>query len=174
MKLRGRGAQVPRRRIQRPQRRESPSAGPRSDLEHPDRGRQIPQPPRPQIEEINPAEQTRRRIGQQDLTAVPGGHHPRGTVEHRTEIVRPPQLGFAGRDPHPHRQLQRPLRGHRRIHRRPGRGERGTHTIAGVLEQATAVRLNRLAQHLVMGGQRHPHPLSVGLPPTGRTLDIGE
>ncbi len=29
-------------------------------------------------------------------------------------------------------------------------------------------------QHLVMGGQRHPHPLRVGLPPTGRTLHIGE
>ena len=90
-----------------------------SDLEHPDRGRQIPQPARSQIDEINAAEQTRRRLGQQDLTAVPGGHHPRRTIEHRTEVVRPPQLGFAGRQPHPHRQLQRPLRGHRGIHRRP-------------------------------------------------------
>src|SRR5262245_21118856 len=25
-----------------------------------------------------------------------------------------------------------------------------------------------------MGGQRRPHPLGVRLPPTGRTLDIGE
>ena len=25
-----------------------------------------------------------------------------------------------------------------------------------------------------MGGQRRPHPVGVGLPPTGRTLDIGE
>ncbi len=25
-----------------------------------------------------------------------------------------------------------------------------------------------------MGGQRHPHAIGVGLPPTGRTLDIGE
>jgi len=32
---------------------------------------------RPQIQQINSAEQTRRRLGQQDLTAVPGGHHPR-------------------------------------------------------------------------------------------------
>ena len=89
----------------------------RSDLEHPDRGGQIPQPPRPQIHQINSAEQTRRRLGQQDLTAMPGGHHPRSTIEHRTEVVRPAQLGFAGRDAHPHRQLQCPLRGHRGIHR---------------------------------------------------------
>ena len=146
----------------------------RSDLEHPDRGRQIPQPPRPQIDQINSAEQNRRRLGQQDLTAVPGGHHPRRAIEHRTEVVRPAQLGFAGRDPHPHRQLQRPLRGHRRIDRRRRRGERGTHAVAGVLEQPAAVRLDRLAQHLVVGGERRPHRFRVGLPPTGRTLHIGE
>ncbi len=145
-----------------------------SDLEHPDRGRQIPQPPRSQIDEINPAEQTRRRVGQQDLTAVSGGHHPRSTIEHRAEVVAVAQLGFAGRQPHPHRQLQRPLRGHRGIHRRPGRGERGAHPVTGVLEQPAAVRLDRLTQHLVVGGQRRPHRLRVGLPPTGRTLNVGE
>ena len=145
-----------------------------SDLEHPDRGRQIPQPPRPQIHQINSAEQTRRRLGQQDLTAVSGRHHPCGPIQNRSEIVALSQFGFAGRQPHPHRQLQRPLRGHRRIHRGPGRGERGAHAVAGVFEQPAAVRLDRLAQHLVVGGQRHPHPLRVGLPPTGRTLRIGE
>ena len=87
------------------------------DLEHPDRGGQIPQSARPQIDEINPAEQTRSRLGQQDLTAVPSGHHACRTVEHRAEVVAPSQFGFAGRDAHPHRQLQRPLRGHRRINR---------------------------------------------------------
>ena len=105
---------------------------------------------------------------------MPGGHHPRRTVEHRTEVVPPAQLGLAGRQPHPHRQLQRPLRSHRGIDRRPGRGERGAHPVAGVLEHEAAVRLDRPAQHLVVGGQRHPHPIGVGLPPTGRTLDIGE
>ena len=89
--------QVPRTRIQRPQRRKVRAQARRSDLKHPDRGRQIPQPSRPQIDEINPAEQTRRRLGQQDLTAVPGGHHPRRTIEHRTEVVALAQLGFAGR-----------------------------------------------------------------------------
>ena len=107
----------------------------RPDLEHPDRRRHIPQPPRPQIHQINSAEQTRRRLGQQDLTAVPGGHHPRRTVEHRTEVVPVPQFGLAGRQPHPHRQLQRPLRGHRGIHRGPRRRERGAHPVTGVLEQ---------------------------------------
>ena len=48
---------------------------------------------------------------------MPGGHHPRGAIEYRTEVVPIPQLGFSGRQPHPHRQFQRPLRGHRRIHR---------------------------------------------------------
>ena len=105
---------------------------------------------------------------------MPGGHHPRRTIEHRTEVIPVAQLGFAGRQPHPHRQLQRPLRGHRRIHRRPRRGERGAHPVTGVLEQPTAVPLDRRAQHLVMGGQRHPHPVRVGLPPTGRTLNVGE
>ena len=105
---------------------------------------------------------------------MPGGHHPRRTVQHRTEVVGLPQFGFAGRDPHPHRQLQLALRGHRGIDRTLRRGERGAHPITGVLEQEAAVRLDRLAQHLVMCGQRRPHPLGVGLPPTGRTLHIGE
>ena len=105
---------------------------------------------------------------------MPGGHHPRGTVQHRTEVVGLPQFGLAGRDPHPHRQLQLQLRGHRRIDRTPRRGERGAHPIPGVLEQPAPVRLDRLTQHLVMGGQRRPHPLGVGLPPTGRNLHIGE
>jgi len=33
--------------------------------------RHVPQPSRPQIHEINSAEQTRRRLDRQDLTAVP-------------------------------------------------------------------------------------------------------
>ncbi len=62
-------------------------------------------------------------------------HHPRRTVKHRTEVIPLAQLGLAGRQPHPHRQLQRPLRSHRSIDRRPGRGEGGAHPVAGVLEQ---------------------------------------
>src|SRR5271155_1083552 len=105
---------------------------------------------------------------------MPGSHHPCGPVEHRTEVVGPPQLGFAGRDAHPNRQLQRPLRGHRGTPRGARRGERGAHAVAGVLEQPAAVRLDRPAQHLVVGGEGDPHLVRVGLPPTGRTLNIGE
>ena len=117
---RGRSPQVPRTHVHRPQRRKVRAQAVRSDLKYTDWGRQIPQPPRPQIQQINSAEQTRRRLGQQDLTAVPGGHHPRRTIQHRTEVIPVAQFSFAGRQPHPHRQLQRSLRGHRGIHGRPG------------------------------------------------------
>ena len=86
------------------------------DLEHLNRSREIPQPSRPQIEQINAAEQSHRRLGQKDLPAVPGGHHPRSSIQHRTEIITLAQLGFPGRNPHPHRQFQFALRGYRRIH----------------------------------------------------------
>jgi hypothetical protein len=76
--------------------------------------------------------------------------------------------------PPTHRQLKLALRGDRSIHRRPRRRERGTYAVTGVFEQPTAVPLDRRAQHLVMRGQRRPHPLPIGLPPTGRTLHIGE
>ena len=105
---------------------------------------------------------------------MPGGHHPRGPVEHRPEVVPVPQFGLTGRQPHPHRQLQRPLCCYSCIDSRPRRGERGAHTVAGVLEQPAPVRLNRPAQHLVVRGQRRPHPIGVVLPPTGRTLNVGE
>jgi hypothetical protein len=35
-----------------------------------------------------------------------------------------------------------------------GGGERGTHAIAGVAEQPTAVRLDRVTQHVVVCGQQ--------------------
>jgi hypothetical protein len=105
---------------------------------------------------------------------VPGGHHPRRTIEHRAEIVALAQLGFTRRQPHPHRQLKRLLCGHGGIHCRIRRGESRAHTVAGVLEQEAAVRLDRRTHYLVMGGQRRPHLIRVGLPPTGRTLYIGE
>ena len=41
------------------------------------------------------------------------GHHSCGSIEHRSEVVPVSQLGFPGGDAHPHRQLQRPLCGHR-------------------------------------------------------------
>ena len=82
-----------------PQRRKVRSQTGRSDLKHPHRGREVAQPARSQIDEINTAEQTGRRLGHQDLTAVPGSHHPRRAVEHRPEIVSFAQLGLTGRNP---------------------------------------------------------------------------
>jgi choline dehydrogenase-like flavoprotein len=114
----------------------------------------------PQIHQINSAEQTSGRLGQQDLTSAPGGHHPRSTVEHRTEVVGPAQLGFAGRDAHPHRQRQLPLRGHRGIHRRARRGEGGTHAVTGVFEQP-APRAPRSRGR----GPRHGRPAPPASPP---------
>ncbi len=112
--------------------------------------------------------------GQVPLLNVFEGRRQRRTVEHRTEVIPLAQLGLAGRQSHPHRQLQCPLRSERGIHCGSRRGERRAHPVAGVLEHVSAVRLNRPVQHLVMGGQRHPHPIGVSVPPTGRTLDIGE
>jgi hypothetical protein len=43
-----------------------------------------------------------------------------------------------------------------------------------VFEHETAVRIDRGAQDLVVGGEGDPHRIGVGLPPTGRPLDIGE
>ena len=83
---------------------------------------------------------------------MPGGHHPRRAVEHRPEVVPVPQFGLTGRQPHPHRQLQRPLRRDRSINRRPRRRERRHHTVAGMAEQKPVVRVNRAAQHLIVCG----------------------
>jgi hypothetical protein len=101
--------QVARTRIERTPRRELDAQAGRPQLKHRDRVRHIPQPSRPQIEQINSAEQNRRRVGHQDLATVPGSHHPRGAVEHGAEVVPVPQLGLPSRNAHPHRQLQRPL-----------------------------------------------------------------
>ena len=104
---------------------------------------------------------------------MPGGHHPRRTVQHRTEVVPVAQLCLTGRQPHPHRQLQRPLRSHRGIHRDLGEAK-AAHTPSPVCLNMKPPCASIAAQHLVMGGQRRPHRIGVGLPPTGRPLDIGE
>jgi hypothetical protein len=81
---------------------------------------------------------------------VPGSHHPRSPVEHRTEVISVPQFGLTSRQPHPHRQLQRPLRSDRSVDRRHRRCERRDHTITGVAEEIAAIPFDRGAQHLVM------------------------
>jgi len=44
-----------------------------------------------------------------------GRHHSRCPIEHGSEELVVAQFGFARGDAHPHRQLHRPLRGHRGI-----------------------------------------------------------
>ena len=68
------------------------------------------QPPRPQIHQTDPTDQTRRRLGQQDLPTMSSGHHSCGSIEHRSEVVPVSQLSLAGCQSHAHRQLQLPLR----------------------------------------------------------------
>ena len=65
-----------------------------------------------------PVEQVRGEPVDQDLTAVPGGHHPGCAVERGAEVVVTPLFGFTGRDAHPDRQFQRALRGDGRVDRR--------------------------------------------------------
>jgi len=83
---------------------------------------------------------------------VPGGHHPRRTVEHGTEVVPVSQLGLPGGQSHSHRQLQLPLRVDRGVHGTHRRREGRTYTVTGVLEQEPALCLNRRVQHLVVCG----------------------
>ena len=105
---------------------------------------------------------------------MPGGHHPCCSVEHRAGVITSTQFGLTGRKSHPYRQLERPLRVHRRIHRRLRGVERSAHTITGVLEHKALVRLDRRTQNLVMGGQCCPHCVGIRLPPAGRTLHVGK
>ena len=169
-----RRTQIPRIRVHSTQWRKVRPQARRFQLKHRDRVGQVPQPSRSQIEKINTGEQHRRRIGQKDLSTVSSGHYPCGAIQHCTEIIPVPQIGLTGRNAHPHRQLQRPLRSDRGVDGRLRRRERRRHTIAIVAEQKTVVRLDRGAQHLVMRLKGRPHRIRVGLPPTGRPLNIGD
>ena len=171
MKLVTAGRRFPGTHIQSPQRRKVRAQARRSDLKHPQRDWQVPQPSRPQVGEVDSAEQTRRRLGHEHLASVPGSHHPRRAIQHRSEVVAVAQLCLTGRDAHPHRQLQRPLCSDRSINRRARRRERGNHAVTGVPEQKTVVRLDRGAQHLVMRPKGRPHRRRVNS--TGRGRDLG-
>ena len=111
----------------------------------------------PNDNQVDATDQSRGGAVEQDLAAMAGRHHSRGAIEHRAEVVVSAQFGLAGGDAHPHRQLQRPLRGHRGIDGRTRRGEYRAHPVAGVVEHLAAVRRDGLAQYFVVGLQRHPH-----------------
>ena len=146
-----------------------------SDLEHPDRGRQIPQPSRPQIDQINAAEQTRRRLGQQDLTAMPGGHHPRRTIQHRTEVVAR-HAARLRRSPAPSAPATPAPAARPPPHPPQTCGEaNAAHTPSPVClnnQPPCASIAERNTSSWAASAARIA--IGVGLPPTGRTLDIGE
>ena len=102
------------------------------------------------------------------------GHYPCGAIQHCTEIIPVPQIGLTGRNAHPNRQAEFALRGNRGIDGRTRRLECRAYPVAGVFEQPTIMRRNGVAHDLVVCGQRSSHRLRVGLPPTGRTLYVGE
>ena len=103
------------------------------------------------------------------------GHHSRRTVEHRAEIVVVSQFGLAGRDAHPNRQFQLPLRGDRGLDRRHRRDERsGTPRRRCGLNRKPSFASIGVAQYFVVRSQCNPHRVGIGFPPTGRTLNIGE
>ena len=145
-----------------------------ADLEKSNSTRQIPQPMLTQIGQRDTIHQRHRRHCHQDLTAVTRGHHPSGAIQHRPEIVAITFLSLTGGDTHTHRQLEQPFRFDRRVDRSTSRPERGAHPVPGVLEQPTAMSLDRRTQHPVMHRQSRAHRLGFGFPTTGRTLDIGE
>ena len=103
-----------------------------------------------------------------------GGHHARGAIQDGAEVVLVAQLGLAGGDTHPNRQLQRPLRVHRGIDSGPRGREHRADAVTGVLEQPSVTAVDGFTQHLVVGRQCDTHRIRVGLPPPSRTLDIGE
>ena len=56
-----------------------------------------PKPPRPQLDQVESADQNRGRVGDQDLAAVAGRHHARRPIQHRTEVVAVLKGRFSGR-----------------------------------------------------------------------------
>ena len=75
--------QVPRHRVQRPQRRELDPQPVGAHLVQVLDTRQVTQPMLAPIDQLDPRHHRRRGRRHQDLAAVPGGHHPRRPVQHR-------------------------------------------------------------------------------------------
>ena len=112
-----------------------------------------------------------------------GTHHPRGAVHGRAEEVvtlldqrscvdahASPEL--TARWPGGCAETELGLDG--RARGRVDAREHGGHTVAKVLEDAAAVALYRGPDDLVVPSERGGHVRAVQLPPTSRTLDIGE
>src|SRR5437667_8796611 len=95
-------------------------------------------------------------------------------VQRRAEVVVATAFRLTRSDAHAHWQLQRSLRVNRCIDCGARRGERGAHSVTGVLEQPSAPGFDGGAQHLVVRGQGHLHSVGLFLPSARRPLDIRE
>ena len=105
-----------------------------------------------QIDQIDSAEPTRRRVGRAGSTACPAAITRAARLSTAPKSSPSRTYGCAGRQRHPHRQLKLALRSDRSIHRRPRRRERDI-TVTGVLEHETVVCLDRRPQHLVVAAR---------------------
>ena len=88
-----------------------------------------------------------------------GRHHSCGTV-YGAEIVPAAQLRLAGGQAHPHGEFEHTLRGDAGSDCSAGRSECRAHTVTGVLEEPTLVRLNGSAQQPVVRSQSRRMPRS--------------
>ena len=105
---------------------------------------------------------------------MPGGHHPRRTVEHRTEVIALAQLGLACRDAHPYRQFQCTLAAIAASTADLGEAN-AAHTPSPVCLNINPPCASIAARNTSSWAASATRIASgVGLPPTGRTLDVGE
>ena len=132
------------------------------------------EPPTAQIDESELSNQGRGEPVQQDLAAVTARHHPRRTIEHCAVVVGAPQLGLTRCDAHPNRQREIPLCRYRRLDCIPRRLKDGAHAVAGVLEHLAVMVVDLGAQYPIVVFECDAHLVSVGLPPSGRSFDVGE
>ena len=166
--------QVPRHRVQRPQRRELDPRPVGAHLEQMLATGQVAQAVLAQIDQLDARHHRRRRRRHQDLAAVTGGHHPRRPVQHRPEVV------AAALSASP---VAIPMR-------TGSANARCASTAASIAARAepnaahtpSPVCLNNqppcasIAERSTSSwtASADAHRLGVGLPATRRTLDIGE
>ena len=130
-----------------------------------------------------PARNLDRRARGEDLTAVGDGHHARGAVHRRTEVVTGTFLGLAGVQAHAHDQWSR--RSPRRIgesglcslgsRERVVRGrEPRVEAVTRGLHHVPVVGDDRRVDDLVVQSQRGLHRVGMLLPQACGSLDVGE
>jgi hypothetical protein len=180
--------QVVRRRLELAQRRKLLPKLRMHDLEDCLGGREPLQPHAAEIEQRHPVgEPVLHRLGHrprhEDLLPVRRPHDPRRAVDRGAEIVvvalvrRPGVQSAAHLQRQPRRRPGVPQpqldRNHRRqrVRRRP---EHRVDAVAGGLDDAPGVALDRLAQYRVVARDRLRHQLRLRLPQRGAPLDVGE